>query len=235
MAVDTEPRNAGRRIITQAEAEAIAAKARPDAPPPNRRSRIKLTRREALVYALGISSALVAATGGAALAQPDPSTDPFLSSITPDVVKQNVPGGFAYPRFKEGEFGGKFTLTKKVADYNTTQAPDLNASGKFYIVKVNQGVPVSDGTVPAGQQQGIEAIYQVCTHLGCLIPFQAAENRFICPCHGSTFERTSDYVRGPAARNLDQFPVEVGADGTIIVDTGKRLQGKGADTTKDGA
>lgn len=234
MAIDTEPRNAGRRIITQAEAEAIAAKARPDAPPPTRKSRLKLTRREALVYALGLSTALVAATGGATLAAPDPSNDPFLSEFTPDVVKQNVPGGFAYPRFKEGEFGGKFTLTKKVSDYNETQAPDLNASGKFYIVKVAKGVPAG-GENLADAQQGIQAIYQVCTHLGCLIPFQAAENRFICPCHGSTFERTSDYVRGPAARNLDQFVVELGADGTIVVDTGQRKQGKTADDTVDGA
>lgn len=225
MAVDTEPRNAGRRVITQAEAEAIAAKARPDAPPPTRKTRLKLTRREALVYALGASSALVLATGGAALAQPDPSNDPFLSSIVPEEFQGVVPGGFAYPRFREGEFGGTFTLTRKVADYTASQPPDLNASGKFYIVKVDQGVPVSDGSTPASQQQGIQAIYQVCTHLGCLIPFQAAENRFICPCHGSTFERTSQYVRGPAARNLDQFVVEVAADGSILVDTGKRLQG----------
>jgi len=224
MAVDTEPRNAGRRIITQAEAEAIAAKARPDAPPPPpRKMRLKLTRREALVYALAGSTALVLATGGAALAQPDPSADPFLSPITPDVIKQNVPGGFAYPRFKAGEFGGKFTLTKKVADYTVNDAPDLNATGKFYIVKVAEPVPTAGEEVVA--QQGIQAIYQVCTHLGCLIPFQAAENRFICPCHGSTFERNSDYVRGPAARNLDQFEMEIGADGTIVVDTGKRKQG----------
>lgn len=225
MAVDTEPRNAGRRIITQAEAEAIAAKARPDAPPPSRRTRLKLTRREALAYGLAASTGLVLATGGAALAQPDPSNDPFLKEITPEFVKQNVPGGFAYPRFKEGEFGGKFTLVRKAADYNPTQPPDLNASGKFYIVKVDQGVPVADGDELASKQQGIQAIYQVCTHLGCLIPFQAAENRFICPCHGSTFERNSDYVRGPAARNLDQFAVEIAADGTIVVDTGTRKTG----------
>jgi cytochrome b6-f complex iron-sulfur subunit len=58
-----------------------------------------------------------------------------------------------------------------------------------------------------------------------LIPFQAAENRFICPCHGSTFERNSDYVRGPAARNLDQFVVEVDEGGIITVSTGLRRSG----------
>ena len=222
MAVESEPRNAGRRIITQDEAEAIAAKARPDQPPPVRKSRIKLTRREALAYALVGSTALTLATGGATLVQPDPSTDPFLSSFTPEVIQENVPGGFAYPRFKEGEFGGTFTLARKVADYTPADPPDLNPTGKFYIVKVDQPVETAAGVVA---QQGIQAIYQVCTHLGCLIPFQAAENRFICPCHGSTFERNSDYVRGPAARNLDQFVIEVAQDGTITVDTGQRRTG----------
>ncbi|HEX6291351.1 MAG TPA: ubiquinol-cytochrome c reductase iron-sulfur subunit [Herpetosiphonaceae bacterium] len=222
MAIESEPRNAGRRIITQAEAEAIAAKARPDQPPPQRKSRLALTRREALVYALAGSSALVLATASAGLVQPDPTNDPTLSAITPEFIKQNVPGGFAYPRFKEGEFGGKFTLAKKANEYTVNDPPDLNATGKFYIVKVAEPVSTTEGVVA---QQGVQAIYQVCTHLGCLIPFQKAENRFICPCHGSTFERNSDYVRGPAARNLDQFVLEVGGDGTIVVDTGKRRQG----------
>jgi cytochrome b6-f complex iron-sulfur subunit len=222
MAVESEPRNAGRRIITQEEAEAIAAKARPDQPPPTRKSRIKVTRREALAYALIGSTALSLATAGAGLVQPDPKTDPFLSSFTPAVIQENVPGGFAYPRFKEGEFGGTFTLAKKAADYTTADSPDLNPTGKFYVVKVDQPVDTAAGVVA---QQGIQAIYQVCTHLGCLIPFQAAENRFICPCHGSTFERNSDYVRGPAARNLDQFVVEISPDGVITVDTGQRRTG----------
>ncbi len=224
MSTGTEPRNAGRRIITQDEAEAIAAKARPEAPPPPpRRLRIRLTRREALVYALAGSGALALATGTAVLTQPDPSVDPLLSSITPDVVKENIPGGFAYPRFREGEFGGIFTLTRKADEYTTDEPPELNPTGKFYVVKTDQPVPVQGDEMLT--QEGIMAIYQVCTHLGCLIPFQRAENRFICPCHGSTFERNSQYVRGPATRNLDQFVIEVGQDGTIIVNTGQRRAG----------
>jgi cytochrome b6-f complex iron-sulfur subunit len=224
MSTETEPRNAGRRIITQAEAEAIAAKALPDARAlPPRRPRIRLTRREALAFALAGSGALALATSVAALTQPDPNQDPFLSSITPDLIKENVPGGFAYPRFREGEFGGTFTLTRKADEYTTDEPPELNPAGKFYVVKTDRPVPGQGGETLA--QDGIVAIYQVCTHLGCLIPFQQAENRFICPCHGSTFERNSQYVRGPATRNLDQFVVEVGQDGTIIVNTGQRRAG----------
>jgi len=224
MATETEPRNAGRRIITQADAEAIAAKARPDAPPPTpRRRRVPLNRREVLTIGLALSGAAALATTGLVLAQPDPATDPLLSEITPESVQNVVPGGFAYPRFKEGEFGGQFVLSRKADSYTENEPPELNPTGKFYVVKSDEPAAVAGGEEIA--QQGIAAIYQVCTHLGCLIPYQEAENRFICPCHGSTFERNSTYVRGPATRNLDQFAVEVAEDGTITVNTGQRSSG----------
>lgn len=227
MALETEPKNAGRRIITQAEAEAIAAKARPDSPPDRKRKR-GINRREALTYAGAAAGALLLATGGATLAQPDPNTDPFFESITPEFLRPYIPGGFAFPRFQEGEFGGTFTLSRTVEDYTAAEPPDLNPAGKFFVVKVDQGQGVQDveGTVPADNQQQIQAIYQVCTHLGCLIPFQGAENRFICPCHGSTFERNSQYVRGPATRNLDMFSVTIEDGGIIVVDTGDRITGR---------
>lgn len=63
------------------------------------------------------------------------------------------------------------------------------------------------------------------THLGCLVPYIVSEKRFICPCHGSTFERDSQYVRGPAPRSLDLFPVAVVSD-TVIVNTGRRIVGQ---------
>lgn len=224
MAVDTEPKNAGRRVITQAQAEAIQAKAHPDAlPAPPRRTRVKVTRREALAYAFAGSTALLIGVELAGLTAPDPERDKLLKEIVPAEAQKVIPGGFAYPRFKAGEFGGKFTLQKKAADYTVDDDPDLNASGKFYAVKV--------ATDPGTQEEdarnnNVIAVYQVCTHLGCLIPYIQSEKRYICPCHGSTFERNSAYVRGPAGRNLDQFEVELDADGNVVVNTGRRLTGK---------
>ena len=223
MATQIEPRNAGRRVITQEEADAIQARARPDAPPPVRKSRIKLTRREALVYALAGSTALYLGAGVATMTAPDPEVDPLLKALVPEQAARVIPGGFAYPRFRAGEFGGQFVLTRTADQYTLDQPPELNSNGKFYVAKVNNN-PGAVGR-PAGQSEEIIAIYQVCTHLGCLIPFIQSENRFICPCHGSTFERTSSYVRGPAGRNLDQFVVEVDPQGSITVDTGARLTG----------
>ncbi|HAN47139.1 MAG TPA: cytochrome b6-f complex iron-sulfur subunit [Cyanobacteria bacterium UBA8156] len=42
----------------------------------------------------------------------------------------------------------------------------------------------------------------VCTHLGCVVPWSVAENKFICPCHGSQYDVTGKVVRGPAPLSL---------------------------------
>lgn len=45
-------------------------------------------------------------------------------------------------------------------------------------------------------------ISAVCTHLGCVVPWNASENKFICPCHGSQYDSNGKVVRGPAPLSL---------------------------------
>lgn len=42
----------------------------------------------------------------------------------------------------------------------------------------------------------------VCTHLGCVVPWNVAENKFMCPCHGSQYNAEGKVVRGPAPLSL---------------------------------
>lgn len=101
---------------------------------------------------------------------------------------------FAMPRFKEGEFGGKFTVGK-VSELPAAGSPPENIpSVKLWLSNTNAGVM---------------AIYKVCTHLGCLYNWDNQEVRFACPCHGSQFQSDGTYIQGPAPRNLDRFIVEI--------------------------
>ncbi|KAK2984731.1 hypothetical protein RJ640_004556 [Escallonia rubra] len=45
-------------------------------------------------------------------------------------------------------------------------------------------------------------INAVCTHLGCVVPWNKAENKFLCPCHGSQYNFQGKVVRGPAPLSL---------------------------------
>jgi cytochrome b6-f complex iron-sulfur subunit len=64
-------------------------------------------------------------------------------------------------------------------------------------------------------EEGVYAISQICTHLGCIVTPEA--EGFICPCHGSEFTPDGDVTKGPAPRALSWLKVAVSGD-KIIVD-----------------
>lgn len=56
----------------------------------------------------------------------------------------------------------------------------------------------------------------VCTHLGCVVPWSAANNKFMCPCHGSQYSPDGAVVRGPAPLPLALAHCDVAEDGKIL-------------------
>ena len=100
---------------------------------------------------------------------------------------------FAMPRFKEGEFGGVVNVGK-VSELPPPGSPPVNYP------KVKLWLSNTD--------EGVVALYKVCTHLGCLYDWRELEDKFVCPCHGSQFELDGDYLGGPAPRSLDSFVIQ---------------------------
>ncbi len=49
---------------------------------------------------------------------------------------------------------------------------------------------------------GLHAVSMRCTHLGCLVRFNAAETSWDCPCHGSRFAVDGTVLEGPAVDPL---------------------------------
>src|SRR5262245_50771799 len=63
------------------------------------------------------------------------------------------------------------------------------------------------------------ALYQVCVHLGCKVPFRDDCHSFKCPCHGSHYNIDGEWLDGPAPRSLDRFAMSF-SSGNVVVDTG---------------
>jgi Rieske Fe-S protein len=62
----------------------------------------------------------------------------------------------------------------------------------------------------------VVAFSQKCTHLGCVVYFEAERDRWHCPCHEGNFEAlTGDVISGPPVRPLGRIDVEVRNDGMI--------------------
>lgn len=156
---------------------------------PEELARREMNRREFLTYVWGGALLLVTGVSGYGLFE------------------------FMYPRFKAGEFGGKFFLGPVSAVPSTDAPPQGHTAGKFWLVNTTD--------------EGVKALYMVCTHLGCLYKWEPSTVRFECPCHGSKFSREGFYIEGPAPRSLDRF--ETAEDGgELVVDTGAKIVGSSA-------
>jgi len=111
---------------------------------------------------------------------------------------------FLQPRSLEGEFGGVVAAgaVDSFPPGSVTEFPD----GRFFLIRSQDG--------------GFLAVYRKCTHLGCAVSWQAGEQRFVCPCHGSNFDFHGNVENPPAPRALDTFAVVIDA-GQVLVDTAR--------------
>lgn len=65
------------------------------------------------------------------------------------------------------------------------------------------------------------ALNAVCTHLGCVVPWNPAEKKFKCPCHGSQYDPTGAVVRGPAPLPLALEHVDEDSSGNVVLKSWK--------------
>jgi len=92
--------------------------------------------------------------------------------------------------------GGKWVADRVVE----RRAPDLDAleRGSARLMEVG-GEGVAAYRDPSGK---VHAVSSTCTHLGCKVHWNDAENTWDCPCHGSRFGLDGTVIEGPAHESL---------------------------------
>lgn len=123
----------------------------------------------------------------------------LAAAVTPFLRVARPPVDFGAPM----SVGSRAELLARFA--TTRDAPILNVPGRFWLLHA---------------PGGIIAAYRKCTHLGCTVPWDAQNDRFTCPCHGSQFDKhTAVVLKSPAPKPLQLFHMSETESGTLIVDT----------------
>ncbi len=131
-----------------------------------------------------------------------------LGALYP-VVKYFIPpssGGSGSGVTAKDALGNDVIISEFLAEHSAgdrTLAQGLKGDPTYIVVKGDDSIA----------NYGINA---VCTHLGCVVPWNASENKFMCPCHGSQYNEEGKVVRGPAPLSLALVHADVTEDDKLV-------------------
>ncbi len=116
--------------------------------------------------------------------------------------------------------GGIFRMTKATVHYEESRTFKVGKPDEFPIGTVK--VLDDKNVFIFSDNDGLHAISNVCTHLGCII--SAVDWGFQCPCHGSQFDKSGNVIGGPAPRPLLWLEVSRHVDGNLVVNAAKEVE-----------
>ncbi|NJN21352.1 MAG: cytochrome b6-f complex iron-sulfur subunit [Leptolyngbya sp. RL_3_1] len=138
---------------------------------------------------------------------PDLGRRQFMNLLTFGAAAGTV-GGMLYPVVRYfvppssgGAGGGTLAKNSLGNDVVASEFLASNTAGARVLVQGLKGDPTYLVVTDDGSLENY-GISSVCTHLGCVVPWNASEQKFMCPCHGSQYDATGKVVRGPAPLSL---------------------------------
>ena len=88
-------------------------------------------------------------------------------------------------------------------------------AGEGFNFTANDG---TDAILFKSKDEKVYAISRICTHEGCSVNFDLAQNKLICPCHGATYETVEgNVISGPTQRNLKKINIKIDGDNIMEV------------------
>lgn len=90
---------------------------------------------------------------------------------------------------------------------------------------VDETYKEANGVWMVNTENRLMAISTVCTHLGCTPNWQAGDQKFKCPCHGSGYYINGVNFEGPTPRPLERFHLFVDpVTNLVVVDKTRKCQ-----------
>jgi Rieske Fe-S protein len=115
-----------------------------------------------------------------------PTGTPNLAAWTPPLVPDNIPT--------------QLHFVTTLAELGKNAVPFSSGSVVGYVIR-DDG---DDGDPDKGQ---IIALSAACTHMGCIVQWQASDRKYHCPCHGGLFTEYGHVDAGAAPiRYLTPLP-----------------------------
>ncbi len=108
---------------------------------------------------------------------------------------------YVWPAQSRGP-GAQTVSAGKVDDFSVWQHKMIALSGHAVIV--------------VRTPQGFRAFSAVCTHLGCIVGWDASRHQIACPCHAGFFDLNGRPGAGPPPRPLTEQGVAV-VNGEVLV------------------
>ena len=62
----------------------------------------------------------------------------------------------------------------------------------------------------------VTALSSTCTHLGCRVSWNAAEQVLKCPCHGGVFDKSGAVKSGPPPQPLAKLPARIDGEQVLV-------------------
>jgi cytochrome b6-f complex iron-sulfur subunit len=101
--------------------------------------------------------------------------------------------------------GGNKVLNIPLSEIEVNSSKKVRFAGGTYIV--------------IRTESGVFALSAVCTHLGCLVNWEADAHEIVCPCHAARFDINGNVIGGPAPKPLQQIKATI-VNGNIEIKEG---------------
>jgi cytochrome b6-f complex iron-sulfur subunit len=97
---------------------------------------------------------------------------------------------------------------------------DLNDPANAPLTRVDGSMTI---TVPKDRiilirtsTTNVQAVSDICTHLGCSVLYNRVNKILTCPCHGSQYQLTGTVIQGPATRALMAYQTQLDASTNLL-------------------